>query len=239
MDCADSDNPGHHVVPAPAGGGWTIRSSVRADLCLTAAGEPDTDQHFQLCRPGDEHQSWRLRRIRGQAPHVVVVENRGAGGCLAHQGGRPEEHVQIFRRDCRPLADHDVGWSIRPYDLPGRRPCGELWRGRVRNNGTGPHLADADQGAYQAGGASAVSIVAVGESAHGCEVSISGLPGTWVAESSADERWVRLHTEGDFSRCLAAEGGAVATRRCDRSRAQQWELGWSRTPVLAGAPGDG
>ncbi|OKI34471.1 hypothetical protein A6A25_24645 [Saccharothrix sp. CB00851] len=224
-DCADSDNPGHFVLLAPGDGDWTIRSSVRADLCLTADRKPDKDQHFQHCRPGDDHQSWRLRRIRGQAPDAVVIENRGAGGCLAHQGGRPDVHIQVFRRDCPPLGQDEVGWSIRPYAVPGRRSCGEPWRGPVRNNETGHHLADADQAAHRAAsGAPVVSIVAVGETPHGCGVSISGLSGTWVAES-LDENWVRLHTREDHSKCLASGENGVAVRRCDGSRAQQWELG--------------
>ncbi|WP_141981657.1 RICIN domain-containing protein [Saccharothrix saharensis] len=226
-ECADSHNPGHVVVLAPAGGGdWAIRSSVRADLCLTADDEPETDQHFHACRPGDDHQRWRVRRIRGRAPDAVVVENRGAGGCLAHQGGRPDVHIQVFRRECRPFGQDEVGWSIRPYAMPGRRSCGEPWRGPVRNNATGLHLTDSDGAAHRtAATAPAVSVVALGESAHGCHVSISGAPGTWVLESLAAEGWVRVHAAEDVSRCLAAVDGAVTTRRCDGSRSQQWELG--------------
>ncbi|QQQ74919.1 hypothetical protein IOD16_27895 [Saccharothrix sp. 6-C] len=222
-ECADSHNPGHFVVLAPvAGGDWEIRSSVRADLCLAADDEPETDQHFRACRPGDDRQRWGVRRIRGRAPDAVVVENRGAGGCLAHQGGRPDVHIQVFRRDCRPFGQDEVGWSIRPYAMPGRRSCGEPWRGPVRNNGTGRRLAD---GTGTASTAPAVSIVAVGESAHGCRVSISGTPGTWVLESLTGEDWVRVHAARDLSACLAAVDGGVAARRCDGSRSQQWELG--------------
>ncbi|MFJ6672708.1 RICIN domain-containing protein [Actinosynnema sp. NPDC091369] len=226
-DCADSHNPGHHVVPAPAGGGdWAIRSSVRADLCLAADDEPETDQHFRACRPGDDRQRWRVRRIRGRAPDAVVVENRGTGGCLAHQGGRPDVHIQVFRRDCRPFGQDEVAWSIRPYAMPGRRSCREPWRGPVRDNATGLHLTDGDGAAHRAASAApAVSVVAVGESAHGCRVTISGTPGTWVLESPAAEDWVRVHAAGNVSECLAAVDGAVVTRRCDGSRSQQWRLG--------------
>jgi hypothetical protein len=253
-DCAGSDNPGHVVLLAPVAGGWHIRSSVRADLCLAADGGPGDEQHYQRCRPGDDRQLWRLRRVRGKAPDTVVIENRDTGGCLAHQGGRPDQHIQIFQRDCRPLGHDDVSWSVEPYALPGRRPCGEPVRGPMRNHETGRYLADEDQstsGEYRsASSVPVVSLVAAGESAHGCKVSIAGPSGTclggaragtpvwspcheqdggqWVVESRGDaggRSWARLHSALDFGKCLVPDGGALSLRRCDGSSSQQWQLG--------------
>jgi hypothetical protein len=83
-DCAEPDaDPGHTLVLAPLPSGWAIRSSVKIDLCLAADGAPGEDQRFQVCRPPDDRQTWRLRRVLGHPNDRVLVENRNTKLCLA------------------------------------------------------------------------------------------------------------------------------------------------------------
>ncbi|MGM1057729.1 RICIN domain-containing protein [Saccharothrix sp. Mg75] len=240
--CAGSHDLGHVVVLTPVGAaGWLVRSSARADLCLTADGSPGVEQRYQVCDPGDDRAVWRLRPVRGRPAGHVVVENANTGGCLSHQGGDPEVHVQVFQRACRPLADADVGWSVVPYALPGRVGCaaGPV-HGRLVDHETGARAVD-------------VSLTPVGPSAHGCVVTVGGPGATclgatgdprptdaawgpchrgpggrWVVRRAGEEggrTWSWLHPAGDLSRCLTAVGDAVAVRPCGGDWLQQWHVG--------------
>lgn len=236
-ECADSHNPGHIVLLAPAGdGAWTLRSSARSDLCLAVDAPPSAEQRYRVCRPDDPEQVWRLRRIRGQPANPVVVEHGDSGRCLAHQGGSPEVHIQVFRRPCRPLRDAGHGWSVEPYEQPGREDCAGARRGRLLNHGTGGHPVDAVLAFRPAAPSAHGCRTAVVDPGGACLVALESAPrvgpvswsachdrpsGQWVAERVGEggSPWFRLHSALDFSRCLAAADPAAVSAKEDPAMA--------------------
>lgn len=170
--CTDGDLS-HMLAMIPVKDGWLIRSSVRINLCLQAHGTPSDNQGFQACDAGDDRQQWILQHVMQgtRALEVLVIKNRNTGMCLAHLG--PDDgNIVILQRPC--VSEVSTEWSINRLPPIGAKDCGNQRASfEVRNHETGLYVGDGDRPRIR-GEASAMSLVPVGQSAHGCTVQIIG-----------------------------------------------------------------
>ncbi|MFC5290502.1 RICIN domain-containing protein [Actinokineospora guangxiensis] len=220
-ECAASDNPGHHLVIAPVGTRWQIRSSTRTALCLAADGAPGDEQRYRQCDTADDRYLWT---IQGAVPDSMTIRNHDTGLCLAHQGGDPDIHIRVLQRPC--ATGDDARWRIEDYPPLNSGHCPRTSLG-VRNHESGHVLP--------------VVMLPSGPTAHGCAVTIerSGrcltadarwsacTPGhrwipEWVGEVDG-ELWTRLHSATTTSRCLEATPEPRVVP-CDEEWDQQWSV---------------
>jgi hypothetical protein len=220
-ECDASDNPGHHLVIAPVGTRWQIRSSTRTTLCLAADGAPGDEQHYRQCDTADDRHLWT---IQSDAPDSLAIRNHDTGLCLAHQGGDPDVHIQVLQRPC--ATGDDARWRIEGYPPLNGGHCPRTSLG-LRNHETGQVLP--------------AVMLPSGPTAHGCAVTIERAgrcltaEGRWSACTPGHrwipgpvgevdgELWTRLHSATTTSRCLEATPEPRVVP-CDEEWDQQWSV---------------
>lgn len=175
-----------------------IRSSVKINLCLQAAGKPSDGQQFQFCDEGDDRQEWMLRSVQNADSRVVLVRNRQTDLCLSHggpPGGHPDHPAEfIHQRQCLPEAGME--WLIQKLPPVGARECPDRRDIGIENHETGHYANRGDRNRPLMGtGGQMISLAPAGQSVHGCTVQIVGSPENCMAapaESSPDSeaRWM-------------------------------------------------
>lgn len=163
---------------------WMIRSSVKINLCLEAAGTPHDGQQFQFCNEGDDRQEWMLQSVRYADPQVVLVRNRQTDLCLSHggpPGGLPDSPAEFIpQRPCLP--ELEMEWLIKTLPPVGARECPDRQNIGIKNHETAYYVnpGDSKRPLLETRG-QMMSLEPAGQSVHGCTVQIFGSPESCMA----------------------------------------------------------